>query len=408
MNKIKLLCSTLTVISFFFSCNSNLEEFGIEKELLNYNESERIVLNMLYNFSNEGTISTKSATYSYLIITDIDSQKYKFNFNPIEIQTRSSEDETEVTLYTINFKKGNKNGFSIISSDERCQYVYAYTENGCIDDTSKIKPLKKVINDIPKILEKDLYKFYTNQTTNLVTKADQILYLNVPNIMKSAWSQDIPYNNNFPTMNDGCKAYAGCVTIACAQVLAMLNPSALSSFNLSELANIEGSISIYDYWANTTADFVYYLANNCLNSSYGCDHTGGTGSNIQDICGELGNWGITYYYREADLDMNKLASSLSIGWPVIASGVQEEGNKSGHAWVYSGIRADVTGSRGDYTVSAFFSIYCNWGYGSIGDGWYRLYEQYPTETYPYSGDNAHIYFHLHTPNPNFDGGYAYL
>ena len=151
MRRFKLLFIKLLFIPLFFSCNSNLEECGIQSDL-NYKENERTVLNMLYNFSNEGIISTKSINNTSLVIISIDSQKYDFRFEPIKIQTRSSViDREEVVLYTVNFKKGNKNGFSIISSDERCQYVYAYTENGSIKDTSIVKPLKKVIDNIPNI-----------------------------------------------------------------------------------------------------------------------------------------------------------------------------------------------------------------------------------------------------------------
>jgi len=232
---------------------------------------------------------------------------------PKRQDARNEGNTTEVKLFTIEFEKNGTKGYAISSGDERITNVYAYVENGSLSDTLFIIPLKAALMDIEGAckadlicyyeegknirLENDVHMFSRNDKinnqgeSNVNTRSFLIVngYLNTGRIVNLNWDQTSPFNQFVPYACSGnhpaylYKAPAGCVPVACSQVIAYLRPPAISNFyNLSALRNQAsfpyGNTNSHPL-AYDVAVFVRYVGG-MTNVSYGCD---GSVTQIKEI-----------------------------------------------------------------------------------------------------------------------------
>lgn len=386
--------SIISILSLFIfiSCNNSdgLLEINNQTNTLEVDNEEKLAINLLQNFAKDGTISTRNVENTDLKILNIQKETFDFEFKDSEITTRSGKvlPKTKANLYTFTFEKNSEKGFSIISSDERFSRVFAYTEKGSLSDTAHIDGLWYMIKSIPVSYKDGLHKYY-NDPEEISTRATQT-YIDIPSVISTKWDQWAPFNNNVPLIGS-CRPPIGCTAVACAQVIAKLNPSSISYMNLSQLAS---TTYIYSWspLANDAANFLYFISNTCLNTQYNCT---GSSASLKDIRTYLSRWGINYDYRENNLNVDKVANSVSKGRPTLTRGNKKKGDKAGHAWVYSGIRAWVTGTPGNYSVKTLSAIYCNWGWGGSSDGWYYngSHEHASGMDYPFLANNHQIYFY---------------
>ncbi|MBR1469279.1 MAG: C10 family peptidase [Prevotella sp.] len=287
----------------------------------------------------------------------------------------------EDALYYV-FNIGEKDGFVIISGDDRTPAVLGYTDNGQFDAA-----------DMPD-----------NMRAWLQGYADQLAWLQehpeventiqksptknvVAPLMQSQWNQDAPYYNDCPVFLNGNQSVTGCVATAMAQVM----------FYHQYPGQTTKEIPSYTYgkrWGQTitenavpvtTFDWVNMLpvytssatdAQNaavaalmhCCGTSVKMDYAdkdnGGSGANSGNIAGAMKTYfdysATTRYVGRGSYSLSQwnslIYSELEAGRPVIYGGQSSGG---GHAFVVDGYDGDEL-------------FHVNWGWGGFRDGYFLL------------------------------------
>ncbi|GEM_PF-588116 len=284
------------------------------------------------------------------------------NYSTYEVETENGDilkkEQIPVYEYAITSEEGE--GFALVVGDKRLQKVLAIVENGSIDDTTYIEPLKWYIQSIPALITDELvnYKLGTNVATKAVAETHLCL---VP----TTWGQDYPYNNNCPpcpsntnTSYNG-RAPAGCVPIAIAQILAYhrvtlpgITPNwneILTTPSISPTASGH-IIANVGYFLRHIGNELYQM--DTSQSGYGCS---GTGFYLELLS--------NFFYLKLnmisdkldDFDLPNIKNSLRANRPVIMKGFSP--TIGHHAWVTDGFRSD------NY-------LHMNWGWGGRGNGYF--------------------------------------
>ncbi|MDR1624276.1 MAG: C10 family peptidase [Tannerellaceae bacterium] len=404
MKKKQLLLSMLCVgLAYFISCT---QEIDVKNELSPESVNNDPVIEMIQAFAdevseNQATTRSAGANPSKLTVRDVKTETLVFNIagEAGKLRTKASEDLSAVSvqLKTVTFSQNGKQGFSIASDDERLNMIYAFTESGSLADTVYNVGLSIALDRINEACRRGLIDYYKNEDMPK-TKAT-ISHLVVNNLIPTAWNQTAPYNLNAPaiTCTELGKLYAGraaagCTAIAVAQAVAYLCPPTLSStYNLPFLRQttfVDGATT--GTGVSNVASFVRYIGD-CVGSSYGCS----TGARIRNIRDEFATWGISYHFDEDEnVNLGRTAKYLNHGLPTITRG-ERKSPRSGHAWLWTGIRCDHTGTKadGDFKVIAnTVQLYCNWGWGpNSANGWFANYEQPEANMQPYLDNNDQLY-----------------
>lgn len=328
-------------------------------------------------------------------VLNYEVKTYTFNFAD-ELkdtpQTKAGEISNQVDVYTINFEKSGKQGYTIATSDPRIEKVYAYVESGSLSDTTYNLGLSAFLSYIPATCKKDLVNYYTGDIETKSTGTKRMIIQPLTNLI---WNQTYPYNkyadvcSNMVGTNYNGHAPAGCTSIAVAQAMAFLKPTALrNKYNLDYVIN---DYQIYP--PHSTAENVSLLVkdiNQRLGTKFGCE---GSGANLRDIRNSLTEWGIKYEYRhDANVIENSLANCLACRYPHMTRG-ERKSPRSGHAWLWTGIDFDYDAATAIPTmkVTKVYQVYCNWGWGGSSNGWFASYEQPDPNMQPYLDNNDQIY-----------------
>lgn len=140
-------------------------------------------------------------------------------------ETRSS-DGFSIDWVELDF--GDSRGYAVLSTDERLNRVYYFTDNGVPADTARIGGLRDLLNAVPEFAAEEILH------PEDLTRAEPPIPVSVSPLVDLCWGQGYPYNFLMPACYcDYCniednKEYArnhqlaGCVTIAVAQTLATL------------------------------------------------------------------------------------------------------------------------------------------------------------------------------------------
>lgn len=267
------------------------------------------------------------------------------------------------------FNRGEKDGFVIISGDDRAPKILGYSDKGSID-----------AENIPPQL-KDLMESWTKQINSMTGETAHASWNSTAStrsgegvLMETAnWGQGYPYNAMCPII-DGIQAPAGCVATAMA--------IAMKYHNWPE--STRGGVESDYYFPDENFDFDNYnidwdVLNNNDDPSF-CEQvsklTYSAGIAVQMIYGEMESaaevWPVShqlqYFYaydkncqylpREkfSDTEWNEiLRSQLEEIGPVIYNGF----GTVGHCFVLDGYNAD-----GLYHV--------NWGWDGSSNGYFSL------------------------------------
>lgn len=390
-------------LSVFISCQ---EDESIDK--ISKTETDLPVIHLVKNYetnarayeSNSLQGVTKSQE-SEIEIRDYEKTTYTFFIDKTNRANTNSivEDEipnsTTVDVYLVNFEKEGVPGWSIATADERISKVYAYTEAGHIADTAIIPPLAEIIENIPRVVERDINKFYNDPKTKATGT-----YISIGPLLKTSWAQWSPYNRDVPLIcsaNSSGKAPLGCVATAAAQTIAYYNKFKPTYYgndnlNLTTLASMAFPNTIA--LQNQASTFCHEVAIYCQ-IRFGCD---GSGSQIHDAAQYMGEMGYKYEFENnasiPQVNPYKAYQCFSRGDIVMTGGNKASG--SGHAWLYDGIRGYLNGTS--FEVETF---HCNWGQGypegntAWCNGWYVNYrEPVPGGNDPYTSYNDNVYFHV--------------
>ncbi|WP_080904799.1 C10 family peptidase [Parabacteroides sp. Marseille-P3160] len=409
MKRNYLFLSAFIVLFSVISCTESTE--FIEEENANIeNKSDFLnsptvtkAIQLVSDFSAKNQSLTKSSTQNINInkdnerieVIDVDSTLYHFNITNkqgvLETENLKSLDNDSFTLYTVYFKQNKKKGFSIVSSDERLNQVYAYTEDGNLSDTVYNKALAGILYNIPLICQEQLIKYDETSTKQITKSTSSNFYINVgPNII-TQWHQGYPFNIYTPAGNGCSHCPAGCTAIALAQAIAALNAPASrlnGRFDFEALTN--ASFPSADYY-NMAGDLAKYIGD-LVGMNYSCD---GSGAWAHDICNTFDTWRISYIFRNGNIDYGELLNTTANGHYDVTAGFQKKGEKAGHTWVICGVRGYVKSEGGKYVAvdDSQMSYYCNWGWSGSSDGWYVYtnVEQPTNIDYPFIKDNEQLY-----------------
>lgn len=434
-NPIKSIFMAGCISLFFISCNS-LDKDSIaisETKRLNLTteEIERLpLLNSNHDISLEdaqkqveeiagmldknmaGKTTSKSSVSRYIKGVRIIKSNCKIissNFTKTKSIDSSDSINKNTKLYLFNF--GEEKGYVLISGDNRVPGVISYSAEGSVGDTiinpgmalflSGVENYMSTAINKKEALKDSIYESLkakiasmsdsSTVTTKTIRPVDNINYdddyynisysYGTPQTYKlidpyisTLWSQVGYYNNSIPVWCDknNDQAYAGCVTIASAQIINYYYPVTNSQI----------------------PDFIYDVSK-AVKSSYGCD---GTSSNIGNANDALTNRYHLSTGGVVDYDYSTLIKSLDAGCPLLTTGAATmirhkflgitfyNTYEDGHAWVVDGYKTtkqDVTETityynkkiqkpvTESYTSSNYQTLlHCNWGWGIGYNGYY--------------------------------------
>ncbi len=224
-------------------------------------------------------------------------------------------------------------------------------------------------DDLETFMEGRIYPYYSNDYWAISFVAEKDYYneiLTNGHLLETAWEQENGYNQSFPMLSNGRKAYAGCGPVAVGQIMYYFKHP--STFNWSGMTK-KGTAN------KTTSDFLFNVAEKC-NASY---HNNGTGCSHKDRKKALEQYG--YTSKLVDFSVPNILFLT----PAILNCEFKEGGK--HAWIVEGCRYSESYTELEiwsftyeeqleciYTEStqpiSYLSFYVNWGYGGISDGYY--------------------------------------
>lgn len=310
---------------------------------------------LIQDFQNSGS-STRAESFT---ITSVD----KVSYDPAEIigdsvAAKTSDSTKPFELQTVTLDFGEKQGYAIVSDDERLNHVFLYVPEGCISDTTYIKPLKMLIDGYPVTAANIIA-----QNKPKRTKAEQSTISLVDYFVPYRWDQKPPFNNYAVYCTcQKCSLYgnhtpAGCVVTAVAQVIATLGKFNGTFYGTRDIDF--STMPKYGDWMTAAQQvqighFFQEIGLNCQ-VKYGCD---GSGTSSIAAYNYLKDLGFSCSYAEGMIDHPKAIALLKQGIPILSAGV-EEGASSGHMWVVDGVRIQ----------NEKYSYHCNWGWGGRSDCW---------------------------------------
>lgn len=168
-----------------------------------------------------------------------------------------------------------------------------------------------------------LYMEYWDVFTRLVKK-EKVRISNVDNFVSSTWNQKDGYNQFFPILSNGERAFAGCGPVAAGQIMYYFKHPNTYNWDAMEpnVATEESARLLYDIARRAGAD-------------YGTD---GTGTNTKSIKKVFEDLGYSLQLEEDDDFLHTIRANCDQHKPVYTRGTSDEGE--GHAWVISGYHTE--------------------------------------------------------------------
>ncbi len=281
----------------------------------------------------------------------------------------SSENEN---VYCFNNSQG---GFLITAGDDMMgASLLGYSDTGRIDPAN-----------LPPALMDMLEAFSTGYFESAPTRSAKSA---LPPILKSTWTQDLPYNNDCPQGPDGTRAYTGCAATAIAQVLNHFKyPDCGTGEGTATMGDTALRLDLSQYpidWANILDDYsgnyspteaaavanLMHVTGMAINMEYGLS---ASAASVGDcVFGLTRHLKFDKSLRSLRRDFftvsewnNLVYEELAKDSPVVYFGFNGYG---GHAFVIDG----YDGEAGDY-------FHVNWGWGGMSDGYFLLTNLSPTQ-----------------------------
>ena len=287
-------------------------------------------------------------------------------------KTVVSKADNCVDFYVFNRQGGN--GFVVVSGDDACTPVLAYSDHGSLD-----------MDDLPANAQWWLEQ-YQEQLLLLRSHPEWAyqpprLANSVSPLLATTWNQNVPYNVMCPTLN-GDDTYTGCVATAVAQIMKYYNYPDMGSGsetyewgknNNSTLSCTFNTTYEWNNMLDTYAHVNYSVeqaiavgtlmrdVGHALHMNYGSDGSSAPSQRVvlalYDHFDYDGEMQIFYrnFYKSSTWDA-MLRAELDKHRPIYYSGQPDEVT-GGHAFVFDG-----------YDNNGLFHV--NWGWGGNADGHY--------------------------------------
>ena len=315
--------------------------------------------------------------------------------------------------YYYVFNADNRQGFVIMSGDDRTEAVLGYSPTGHFDANTMPENLRAWLKGYEEQIQwLDDNHISTNTATTAALarrKAQTATRNTIQPMVTSIWDQTAPYNNLCPELTNLAsrnaeKTYTGCVATAMAQVMyynrwPQAATKAVPGYTMTyPYYSTSGSVSyksmtiddlpsttfdwdnmIDDYsgsyttaQANAVATLMEYCGHSVI-MEYGTSVVGGSGTQTNKVAAALVNY---FGYDQSSVDYvsrsgytinqwsDLIYNELKNGRPVVYSGQSDGG---GHAFVCDGFSYD------DY-------FHINWGWSGSANGYFLLSVLNPYES----------------------------
>lgn len=324
----------------------------------------------------------------------LNKQKNSSNIVLAAKANKKTKAATTAAYYVFNV--GNKQGWIIVSGDDRTNPILGFSDEGYFDETKIPDNMKAWLDEyalqitqIDDVAPADLKKaLAAPKAENVVDTRNSIAPM-----LSTKWDQATPYWNECPQfMNsdneeDGYElAYTGCVATSMSQLMKYYNyptqttqviPSYTftysdGNYNYATVQMEELPITTFDWahmkdsytgaedevYTSAVAHLMYYVG--CaVKSQYGISSTGAYTDDIP-VGFKLFGYGSKLAYRNdytQEVWDEMVYQELAAGRPMIYNGTA--GSGGGHSFVCDG-----------YEYGNYFHI--NWGWSGMGNGYFQL------------------------------------
>lgn len=316
-------------------------------------------------------------------------------------QTEASR--TDAPGYYV-FNIGSADGFVIVSGSERTASILGYADSGTLDADRLPDGLSFLLAcyaEETERAEETAATVLDSEASVAAREAQkspkQAARSGIAPLIQTRWSQESPYNNYCPSIND-VKTVTGCVATSMAQVMYYhqyptaactaipgYSTSTLDADRKSYTLNVDALPATTFSWNDMTttyadgstgaaADAVALLMQYCgsaLQMVYGLAVNGGSSAFNESIAyaltqyfgydGSIRHVARRHYSYQDWIDL--VYGELASGRPVVLGGQSAGG---GHSFICDG-----------YNTDDYFHI--NWGWGGSSDGYFRLSALNPYE-----------------------------
>ncbi|MDE6670376.1 MAG: C10 family peptidase [Muribaculaceae bacterium] len=350
--------------------------------------AEQALLSKLQHYYDD--LPGQSRSGNSISIKEIEQRHYVIvDDTVVETPQTRTLDPNSFDITRVSLNIDGKEGFAIISEDERLDHVYYFTDNGCISDTVRIGGLKWVIEQIPYFAATELL------SEKPVTRADFGEMIVAP-LVRFNWHQGYPFNILAPYCT--CKSCAhithknhnpmGCVTIAVGQTIAKICLSKGIPFKGTYFGSRDLDFctlpadwsSFSEMTKQRIAHFCHEIAV-CCQVKFGCT---GSSTSVHAAYNYLQDLGYECTFAEnTTLDITRLINNLKKGFPQIMGG-HDLKTGDGYAWIIDGIKV----------VNNSYAFNCNWGDSGVSNGWCYgnpYTEVTKNDTFEYAKNVAYLY-----------------
>lgn len=335
---------------------------------------------------------------------------YQRSYNPYDIVSigASSFAATKVAglgfdipktlFYLVNFD--NADGFAVLAADTRLgESVYCLTEDGSIDSDAFVRAFDYLHSGVSQTrteeMSEDIEHFsdigkdfvptllLSSMLADLKygkiveeTKSTPVATYNNA-LLETKWNQGDPFNMYLPII-DGDHCAAGCVAIACAQIMQYCQKPVNPVFDgVSCSWNTMGTVkSIYDLSGSSASTSAkqqcgHFLKHIGQPSLIYIRYNQGSYGYADGVVRTLKYYGYTNVKKRLGFgatNQGRASQQLSNNLPVYLDG-SDSRRVTGHAWV-------IDGEWNNY-------FHCNWGWNGIWDGYYAKNNYFPISSRAY-------------------------
>ena len=319
------------------------------------------------------------------------------------------ENETDTLMYVFNFE--NNGGYSVVSADIRVdQPILAYSTSGELEvggnemvDENFFELAKFYINEqieeaearhdsLLEVVTEKVLSMYEDSlqaeeissgnkavtivqkyllTNQCYTKYTYTITANVDPLLKTEWSQDMPYNDKVAKRykeKNGCSLFdaynvpVGCVPVAVAQIMAYWQyPNSIQgydgtiNFNWQKIKDVRTLLSYNDYSISEQIKYLLSYVGEGMNVSYAMNASSTTFSKAQKYLNKLG-----YKTSIENYSYERVVSYLKEKHPVCVSGLDAK-TDTAHAWTADGYIENTVRRQDDLTYVVITSNTVNYG-----------------------------------------------